>query len=143
MNKLFTLFIFSLLALSLVGNSLVHASGTDECVPSATKTCPTTTTSITLDNPFKATCGTGTCGVLDLLKAIVNNIILPIGGVLAVLGFIWSGFMYVMARGNPAAIGKAHTALLYTAIGTAVLLGAFAITDLITGTISQLGGPKL
>jgi hypothetical protein len=77
------------------------------------------------------------------MKAIVNNVLLPIGGVLAVLGFIWSGFLYVMAQGNSTKIADATRALSYTAIGTAILLGAWAITDVISGTITQLGGPKL
>ncbi|MDB5194389.1 MAG: hypothetical protein JWN50_403, partial [Parcubacteria group bacterium] len=90
-----------------------------------------------------ATCGTGTCGILDLLTTLISAIVLPIGGVLAVLAFIWSGFMYVMAQGKPAEITKATNALKYAAIGTALLLGAYAISDVIKGTIGQLGGPKL
>jgi hypothetical protein len=73
-----------------------------------------------------------------LFRAIVDNIILPIGGVLAVLAFIYSGFLYVTAQGNETKIATAHRALLYTAIGTAILLGAWVISSVIENTINSL-----
>ncbi len=57
---------------------------------------------------------------------------------MAVLAFIYSGFLYVMAQGDETKIKTAHRALLYTAIGTAVLLGAAVISAVITATINQL-----
>jgi len=89
---------------------------------------------ITLDNPFGKTGGSLT----GLLDNIFNGIVFPIGGILAVLAFIYSGFLYVTAQGNESKIKTAHTALLYTAIGTAVLLGARVISEVIGGTIDQL-----
>ncbi len=80
----------------------------------------------------------GVNSISELLKVILNNIIIPIGGVVAVLAFIYSGFLYVMAQGNESAIEKAHRTLLYTAIGTAVLLGASVIMTVITNTVNQL-----
>ena len=91
---------------------------------------------VTLTNPFG-----NTTTLFALMKKIVDDILLPIGGVLAVLAFIFSGFLYVTAQGKEAQIAKAHKALLYTAIGTAVLLGAAAIASVICITIQQLGGP--
>jgi hypothetical protein len=89
-----------------------------------------------IDNPFKY--GNS---LFELLRAIINNILMPIGGVLAVLAFIYSGFLYVTAQGNMEKIKTAHKALLYTAIGTAVLLGSWVIANAICNTIQQLGGP--
>ena len=89
-----------------------------------------------LDNPFGAN-----KSLFTLMKAIVDNIILPIGGVLAVLAFIYSGFLYVTAQGDESKIKTAHKSLLYTSIGTAVLLGSWLLANLICETIGQLGGP--
>lgn len=89
----------------------------------------------TIDNPFKF--GNNST-LMDYLKAIIDNIIIPIGGIIAVLAFIYSGFLYVIAQGNPTKISQANTALLYTAIGTAVLLGAAAAAKIIENTINQL-----
>ena len=75
------------------------------------------------------------------MKVILNDIIMPIGGVLVVLAFIYSGFLYVTAQGDTKKISDAHKALLYTAIGTAVLLGSWVLATAICKTIGQLGGP--
>ena len=87
----------------------------------------------TLNNPFsKAN------SLFELLSVIINDILLPIGGVLAVLAFIYSGFLYVTAQGNESKIATAHRALLYTSIGTAVLLGSWVIAKVIENTINLL-----
>ncbi|PIQ66253.1 MAG: hypothetical protein COV96_02450 [Candidatus Zambryskibacteria bacterium CG11_big_fil_rev_8_21_14_0_20_42_18] len=92
--------------------------------------------SITLNNPFN-----GSDSLFELLKSIMNNIVLPIGGVLAVLAFIYSGFLYVTAQGDESQLKTAHRALLYTSIGTAVLLGSWVLANVICQTIGLLGGP--
>lgn len=88
---------------------------------------------ISLDNPFS-----GGDSLFALLKTIIDKIILPIGGVLAVLSFIYSGFLYVTAQGDTKKIDTAHKALLYTSVGTAVLLGSWVIAKVIENTINQL-----
>lgn len=90
-----------------------------------------------IDNPL----GNNT-SLFGLLVSIIDNILLPIGGVLAVLAFVYSGFLYVMARGNETKIKDAHRALLYSAIGTAVLLGSWMIANVICRTVGELGGPS-
>ncbi|CAN5137909.1 hypothetical protein BH11PAT3_BH11PAT3_3480 [soil metagenome] len=84
-------------------------------------------------NPFKLG-----GNLIDFFMAILNNIILPIGGIIAVLAFIWAGFLYVTAQGNPTQISKAHSALLHSAIGTALLVGSGAVALIIQNTINQL-----
>ena len=93
-------------------------------------------TGIKLDNPFN--CGGSDCTIFTLLEKVINDILLPIGGVLAVLAFIYSGFLYVTAQGNESKLATAHKALLYTSIGTAVLLGSWVIAKVIETTINQL-----
>lgn len=91
----------------------------------------------TLDNPFNCG-GVSPCTLFTFLEMVISRIILPIGGILAVLAFIYSGFLYVTAQGDAKKITTAHHALLYTAIGTAVLLGAWVIAKVIENTINQL-----
>lgn len=97
---------------------------------------PGPTLKVTIENPLR-----GSNTLFSLLKNIINEIVLPIGGVLAVLAFIYSGFLYVVAQGNETKLKTAHKALLYTSIGTAVLLGSWVLANLICSTIGQLGGP--
>lgn len=94
---------------------------------------PSTKVTVKLENPFKF--GNS---LYDVVKAVVNNVIMPIGGVLCVLAFIYAGFSYVTAGGNSTKIADANRTLLYAAIGTAVLLGAWVIAQVIETTIKQL-----
>ncbi len=95
--------------------------------------------SITIGNPFKCTPGTD-CILSGLISAIINKILLPIGGLVAAVMIIYAGFLYVTAGGNETQIKKAHDALLYAVIGAAILLGAWVISEAIRATINQLGG---
>lgn len=97
---------------------------------------PDLTVPVSLKNPFSI--GND---LFEVMKALVNKVVLPIGGVLCVLGFIYAGFMYVTAGGNSTKIGEANRALLYSAVGTAVLLGAWVIANVIGNTIRELMTP--
>lgn len=94
---------------------------------------------ITIGNPFKCTAGSN-CTLVGLLEAIINKILLPIGGLVAAVMIIYAGFLYVTAGGNETQIKKAHDALLSAVIGAAILLGAWVISNAIAATIRQLGG---
>ena len=131
----------SLIMFLIMGTVLVYAQGgTAPTGPGGSGPTgpggsgPTSNISIIIPNPFDRNIGS----LFDLIKVVVNEIILPIGGVLAVLAFIYSGFLYVMAQGNETKLKTAHQALLYTAIGTAVLLGSWTLANVIKATINQL-----
>ena len=79
-----------------------------------------------------------TGGIIGLVQAIINNIVLPLGASVVALAIIYSGFLYIKAQGKPGDITKAHEALTYTLIGAAILLGSWVIANLIGGTINQL-----
>ncbi|MBX4199134.1 pilin [Candidatus Parcubacteria bacterium] len=124
MQKQMKKYLFGILiCFSLLSFVSVHAdSGSDSNVGAK------------LENPFKGAGNTLT----DLFTAIINKIIIPIGSVLAVVAFIWAGFLFVTAGGDEGQIKTAKAALLYAAIGTAVLLGAAAITTVLQNTINSL-----
>jgi hypothetical protein len=88
---------------------------------------------IKLDNPFRVG-----GNLFDLLKTIVNELVIPLGGLLCVLAFIYSGFMYVTSQGNPGKIKTASTALLYAAVGTVLLLGSWVFAQVIGNTVNKL-----
>lgn len=132
-------FLFSFLIIFAVSAVLVSAQptgGIDNPPIGGIDNPPPVPVVVNLQNPFS-----GSDSLFELMKNIVDNIILPIGGVLAVLAFIYSGFLYVVAQGNEAKLKTAHKSLLYTSIGTAVLLGSWVLANLICATINQLGGP--
>lgn len=113
------------------------AGGTTGTTPGAGGTSGSSGSVIKIPNPFRKTNGQDST-LFDLFRTIVDEIIMPIGGLLAVCAFVYTGFLYVTAQGDKGAIGKAHDAFLNTAIGTAILLGAWVIANVIEGTINQL-----
>jgi len=121
MKKTFLSSILSLSIFLVMGAVLVFAQGGNPI-------------KIELQNPFSG----NDDSLFDLLKKVINDILLPIGGILAVLAFIFSGFLYVTAQGNETKLATAHKALLYTSIGTAVLLGSWVIAKVIENTINLL-----
>lgn len=76
--------------------------------------------------------------IYEVLEQVIRNVVMPLAGVAAVLSFIWSGFLFVTAQGRPEKIKTAKNALMYTAIGTAILFGAWTIAMVIQSTLNQL-----
>ena len=85
----------------------------------------------TLQNPLIAT------DIPTLLNEILGYVRL-IGGIFLTLMIVVVGFMFVMARGNPEAVQQARSALLWTAIGGILLLGAQALAIVISTTVQSL-----
>jgi uncharacterized membrane protein (GlpM family) len=74
----------------------------------------------------------------DLVK-IVLQAILIIGMPIAVVFLVLVGLKFVLAQGNPEKLKKAQENLLYTVIGIAIFLGAWAIAKVIATTLAALG----
>ena len=72
-----------------------------------------------------------------LIQLILTGAI-TIGIPIVALAVIYSGFLFVAARGNSEKLTKAKDSLLYTIIGAAILLGAWAIAQLISATVTGL-----
>ena len=86
---------------------------------------------VTIDNPI------GADTINELIKTILEGVI-KIGIPIITLAIIYCGFLFVSAQGKPESIKKAKDALLYTLIGAAILLGSWAIAQLISETVLAL-----
>lgn len=79
----------------------------------------------------------GTTDIMVFLKkallALVN-LLIPI----IVLFYIIVGLMFITARGAPEKLKVAKTAFLYVTIGSAVVLGAWALAEMIQTTIQTV-----
>jgi len=75
--------------------------------------------------------------VSELVKAVAE-VVMKIGFMVAVVFIIYSGFLYVSARGSEEKLKKAHETFTWTIIGTAVILGAWTIAIVIESTIKSL-----
>jgi len=87
-----------------------------------------------LKPPFKD----GDMTIFSFLDFILNNIVLPIGAVIAVFFLVYSGFLFVTARGSEDKLKLAKANFIGAIIGVAILLGATAISLAIKGTICQI-----
>lgn len=86
-----------------------------------------------LKNPLS-----GISSIDQFVVAILNKIVLPIGAVVVVIFIIYSGFLFVTARGNESQLEKAKHVFLYVIIGSAILLGSVIISGVIGGTLCQI-----
>ena len=75
---------------------------------------------------------------IEGLLSAVLQLVARLGAIVAVLYFIYGGFLYVTAQGDENAIAKAHSTLKWAAVGTAVILGAEVLARIIQGTVSSL-----
>ena len=73
----------------------------------------------------------------EFLEAILN-VILAIAFPLIVLAIIYTGFLFVSARGNKDKLGDAKRALVWTVIGAMIILGAFVLSRAISETVKDI-----
>jgi len=90
--------------------------------------------SVSLRNPLKV-------GTIPKFIAAILDIVISIGTWVAVFFIIYSGFLFIKARGDVKGLETAKKTFFGTVIGTAILLGAFVIAAAVRGTITQLGAP--
>ena len=88
-------------------------------------------TVVKITNPIKANT------INDFIKQILVGV-LKIGIPIIALAIIYSGFLFVSARGNSKELETAKKALMYSLIGAAILLGSWAIAQIISETILKL-----
>jgi len=69
------------------------------------------------------------------LKALVL-IALPI----LTLFIVYSGFLFIAARGNSSKLEDAKRNFMYVIIGALLILGAWVVATLVGGTVNQLTG---
>ena len=115
------LIIFTLLVLLPLVVSFAQTQGT----PKATK--------VTIDNPL----GANNMEVKGVLEKIMNIVEL-VGGIVVAFFIIFSGFKFVMARGNPGDLDKAKEMFYATVIGGAILLGAGIIAEIVVTTVETI-----
>lgn len=92
----------------------------------------TTGSGISLSNPLKA----------DSFTKLADNIIdflIKIGGPIAVIMVIWSGFLFMKSGGNEEKITQAKSTLTWTVVGLAVLIVAKSVTLILNQLFSSTG----
>lgn len=138
-NALPLLFLFSLVAVPAIAGAQ-PTTGQFAPAPNTGQYSPSPNTGqytpggsgFSLENPlrFGSFC--------QLLKGILGALV-AIGIPVAVLFLVWTGFKFILARGDTAALAAARQSFLYTVIGIAIFLGAWVIAQVIASTVQQFG----
>jgi hypothetical protein len=76
--------------------------------------------------------------VISFILALTTQLT-RVGLIIAAVFIIYSGFLFVSARGSEDGIKRAKNAFFYTVLGTAILLGAGVIVEIVKATIGALG----
>jgi hypothetical protein len=87
-----------------------------------------------LENPL----GGNIDSLTDLLQLILEKAVIPVGGIITVFFIIYSGFLFVTARGNKEQLEKAKKAFFWTIIGAIVVLGSSVISSALEGLVNNL-----
>ena len=72
------------------------------------------------------------------LLGLILNAVTQVGIVVVTFFIIYAGFLFVKAQGNPDGLKSAKEAIKWTIIGSAIVLGAYAIKEIIYNTVSGL-----
>jgi hypothetical protein len=102
-------------------------------------------------NPVTGTGGTGAanckpgqlCNPLKWETLIefwreILKIAAQIGSIFVVIGFVYTGFLFVRAQGNAEELQVAKRSFTYTVIGAALVLGAWAFAMAIAETVASI-----
>lgn len=62
----------------------------------------------------------------------IIQILVTIAGLVSAGFFVWGGFGYITSSGNPEMLDRSKKTIIYAAIGLAVVLGAFVLTNIVS-----------
>lgn len=80
----------------------------------------------------------GISSISEFFKRIFDAAIM-IGIPICVFFIILSGFRFIAAQGNQEKLKTARDNFMYTIIGVAIFIGAWALSQLIAGTLKSIG----
>ena len=84
-----------------------------------------------LTNPIKA-------DSFDKVVLGFAKLLAQVGLPIAAIFIVWSGFLFITARGDDKKLTEAKNTFYWTILGTAVIVGAYAIATAVVNFAKQL-----
>lgn len=84
--------------------------------------------------------GAGDVGQIENFIRNIIQIVAGLAGLIATGFFVIGGFGYITSSGNPEHLDKSKRTLLYSAIGLAITIGAFVLSNIISSVASRAFG---
>lgn len=82
----------------------------------------------------------GGVGQVESFIRSVIQLIAGLAGLIATGFFVAGGFTYITSSGNPEQLDKAKRTLTWSAIGLAIVIAAFVISNIVTALATQSFG---
>lgn len=82
-------------------------------------------------------------GDVAQVESFIRNVIKLIAGLAGLVAtgfFVAGGFTYITSSGNPIQLDKAKQTLTWSAIGLAIVIAAFVISNIVTSLATQSFG---
>lgn len=77
--------------------------------------------------------------VEDFIRKVIT-VLAGLAGLVATGFFVVGGFTYITSSGNPEQLDKAKRTLTWSAIGLAIVIGAFILAQIVTTIATQAFG---
>lgn len=77
--------------------------------------------------------------VENFIKNIIQ-ILVTLAGLIAVGFFVWGGFRYITSTGSPDHMGQAKKTIVTSAVGLAIVLGAYVLMHIVTQVATNAFG---
>ena len=77
--------------------------------------------------------------VENFIRSVIQ-LIAGLAGLIATGFFVVGGFTYITSSGNPEKLDQAKRTLFYSAIGLAIVIAAFVISNIVTTLATQAFG---
>ncbi len=93
--------------------------------------------------PVLAQTSPGGVGQIQTFIQSIIQVLITLAGLVSVVFFVWGGFGYITSSGNPEKLETSKKTILYSALGLAIVLGAFVLSNIVTQLASSaFGGAK-
>ncbi len=91
---------------------------------------------VTIGMPFVLTqtafaASSGDIGSVESFIRSIIQVVAGLAGLIATGFFVIGGFSYITSSGNPEHLDKAKRTLMYSAIGLAITIGAFVLSNIV------------
>lgn len=88
-------------------------------------------TALVVVSPVYADTSDGVVQIESFIQSVIQ-VLVTLASLASVGFFVWGGFGYITSSGNPEALDRSKKTILYSAIGLAVTLGAFVLSNVVT-----------
>lgn len=93
-------------------------------------------TALSVASPAFAQATGGDVSQIQSFIRSVIQVLVTLAGLVSVGFFVWGGFGYITSSGNPESLDRSKKTIFYSAIGLAIVLGAFVLSNI----VAQLAG---